>query len=438
MAAATAFTHPVIQDGLINKPATVCPVAQDGYTSDTFPWTHHPTCIDIVTPSRENESTGSDVHQTFCAYTNANYNNGRGISFVVSPEVAASVTMETFGMSIGGMEGQVGEEMGMWEVKYAGEKGKGLFAKKDIAGIFPGESLIVQTPVLFVAKQILEIPEMPRPQLVLKQAVDQLPEKTKEMVKKLDVNVDGTVEDIVTTNGIAVKWPWVDELPQLLAVIPEAARINHACRPNTLWRFDDYTLSFEVFALRDIKPGEEITRSYGFEKRARRRRVKSIEANFGFTCACPLCTADDDATMASNDRLSEIKALKSVLPTDPEDSPQLLGLLPKLIEHLEEEGLLTELPQYEEILAYTWSSFGIEDRAKYWAGRAQKHWAVVAGKESWEQRRCGELEANVRGHQTWMTWKGDPWEGVGEGHPWDEKEGDGHDHDHDHEHGHEH
>lgn len=38
-------------------------------------------------------------------------------------------------------------------------------------------------------------------------------------------------------------------------------RINHACRPNTLWRFDDYTLSFEVFALKDIKPGEEITRS---------------------------------------------------------------------------------------------------------------------------------------------------------------------------------
>ena len=217
---------PVIQDGLINKPSTVCPVAQDGYTSDTFPWTHNPTCVDIRLPSEGNENIGSGAHKTFCAYTNVDYNNGRGISFVVSPEVAASVTMETFGMSIGGMEGQVGEEMGMWEVKYAGEKGKGLFAKKDIAGIFPGESLIVQTPVLFVAKQILEIPDMPRPQLVLKQAVDQLPTKTREMVRKLDVNVDGTVEDIVTTNGIAVKWPWVDELPQLLAVIPEAA-VSH-------------------------------------------------------------------------------------------------------------------------------------------------------------------------------------------------------------------
>jgi hypothetical protein len=177
--------------------------------------------VDVVTPNEGDEATGANGHQTFCAYTNADYNSGRGVSFVVTPEVAASVTMETFGMSIGGMEGVVGEEMGMWEVKYAGEKGKGLFAKKDIAGIFPGESLIVQTPVLFVARQLPETEE--RPQHVLKQAVEQLPTKTREMVKKLDVNVDGTVEDIVLTNGIRVKWPWVDEVPELLAVIPEAA-----------------------------------------------------------------------------------------------------------------------------------------------------------------------------------------------------------------------
>ncbi|RYO36402.1 hypothetical protein AA0111_g3072 [Alternaria arborescens] len=381
-------------------------------------------------PNEGNEAVGAKGPQTFCTYTNADYNNGRGVSLVVTPEVAASVTMETFGMSIGGMEGVVGENMGMWEVKYAGEKGKGLFAKKDIAGIFPGESLIVQTPVLFVARPLAETKD--RPQHVLKQAVEQLPAETREMVKALDVNIDGSVEDIVLTNGIGVKWPWVDELPELLAVIPEAARINHACRPNTLWRFDDYTLSFEVFALRDIKPGEEITRSYGYEKRPRRRRVKTLMANFGFQCACPLCTADDDGVMESNDRLSEIKALKSVLPTDEKDSPQLLGLLPKLIEQLEQEELFAELPQYEEILAYTWSSFGIEDRARYWAERAQKHWAVVAGKESWEQRRCGELAENVRGHSTWMTWEGDPWEGVGQGHPWDEKEGEGHEHGHEH------
>jgi hypothetical protein len=56
-------------------------------------------------PNEGNEAVGAKGPQTFCTYTNADYNNGRGVSLVVTPEVAASVTMETFGMSIGGMEG---------------------------------------------------------------------------------------------------------------------------------------------------------------------------------------------------------------------------------------------------------------------------------------------------------------------------------------------
>jgi hypothetical protein len=160
--------------------------------------------------------------------------------------------------------------------------------------------------------------------------------------------------------------------------------------------------------------------------------MRSIEANHNFKCLCSLCTANETELEASNDRLSEIKALKSVLPTDPKDSPQLLGLLPNLIKLYDEEDLHTETPMYEEILAYTWSSFGIAHRAKYWAGRAKRHWAVLMGKESWEAKRCGDLEDDVKTHATWMTWEGDPWEGVGEGHPWDEK--DGHDHDHEHNH----
>ena len=147
----------------------------------------------------------------------------------------------------------------------------------------------------------------------------------------------------------------------------------------------------------------------GYEMRPHHRRVKSLEANFGFTCACPLCTANDTAIMESNDHLSEIKALKSVLPTDVKETPELLRLLTSLVALLKEEGLVAQLPMYEEMMAYTWSSFGKEDRAKYWAGEAQKHWAIVAGRESWEQRRCGDLERNVTAHETWMSWDGEAW-----------------------------
>ena len=210
-----------VQDGLINAAPTTCPVAQDGYTSNTFPWTHNPTCVNAVLPNADVEGLG--IHQTFCAYTNANYNNGRGISFVVTPEVAASITSETFGMGVGGLEGQVGGEMGMWEVKETKEKGKGLFARRDVAAIFAGESLIIKTPVLFVSKRLLDTPSTSRRQLVLHKAVEQLPEATRKMVENLVVSRDGGVKEIILTNGITVKWPWADEVPELLAVTPEAA-----------------------------------------------------------------------------------------------------------------------------------------------------------------------------------------------------------------------
>jgi hypothetical protein len=212
---------PAVQDGLINKSPSTCPVAQDGYTYNTFPWTHNPTCANVVLPA---EGEGMGVHQTFCAYTNVNYNNGRGISFVVSPEVAASVTFETFGMAVGGLEDQIGEEMGMWEVKDTKDRGKGLFAKKDVAAIFAGESLIIKSPVLFISKQLLETPSTTRRELVLSRAVTQLPTKTKEMVESLAKSWGGSAAfDIVKTNGVEVQWPWVDEVPQLLAITPEVS-----------------------------------------------------------------------------------------------------------------------------------------------------------------------------------------------------------------------
>jgi hypothetical protein len=212
---------PAVQDGLINRSPSTCPVAQDGYTYNTFPWTHNPTCANVVLPA---EGEGMGVHQTFCAYTNVNYNNGRGISFIVSPEVAASVTFETFGMAVGGLEGQIGEEMGMWEVKDTNDRGKGLFGRKDVAAIFAGESLIIKSPVLFVSKQLLETPSTTRRELVLSRAVTQLPAKTQKMVENLAKSWGGSAAlDIVKTNGIEVQWPWVDEVPQLLAITPEVA-----------------------------------------------------------------------------------------------------------------------------------------------------------------------------------------------------------------------
>lgn len=213
---------PIVQDGLLHAAPSVCPVAQDGYAYNTFPWTHTPTCVNVVLTNEEEQGPG--VTQTFCAYTNANYNNGRGVSFVVTPEVAASLTYETYGMAVGGAGGEIGEEMGMWEVKSTPDRGKALFSKRDIAAIFAGESLIIKTPVLFVTKELLATPSTTQMDLMLTRAVEQLPAKTKKTVRSLSKTWAGTEAfSLMKTNGFEIKWPWVDDVPQLLAVTPEVA-----------------------------------------------------------------------------------------------------------------------------------------------------------------------------------------------------------------------
>ena len=91
--------------------------------------------------------------------------------------------------------------------------------------------------------------------------------------------------------------------------------------------------------------------------------------------------------------------------------------------------MLSEMPVYQEMLAYAWSAVGDEGRARAWGKRAVEGWGIVAGRESVEMERVKGLVEDVRGHWTWERWEGDIWEGVGNGHPWDEHD-DGDEHHH--------
>ena len=70
---------------------------------------------------------------------------------------------------------------------------------------------------------------------------------------------------------------------------------------------------------------------------------------------------------------------------------------------------------------------GIESRAKEWAARARKGWENIAGKESWEAKRTGELERDVKNHPTFATWDKDPWDDSA----WENDEHHDHEHEHD-------
>jgi len=81
------------------------------------------------------------------------------------------------------------------------------------------------------------------------------------------------------------------------SLFPTVARLNHACVPSTQGNFNATLGQFTIHALRDIPVDEEITISYLHDEMAlREARQRSLEAGYGFVCACSICAAGGHET----------------------------------------------------------------------------------------------------------------------------------------------
>merc|ERR1711920_136405 len=68
------------------------------------------------------------------------------------------------------------------------------------------------------------------------------------------------------------------------------ALFNHSCVPNADWRLDDDG-SVCVYALRNVRAGEELCLSYIDGALEYTERRAKLEEAFFFTCDCSACTA---------------------------------------------------------------------------------------------------------------------------------------------------
>lgn len=74
------------------------------------------------------------------------------------------------------------------------------------------------------------------------------------------------------------------------AIFASVARLNHSCVPNSQGNFHEVLGSFNVHATRDILADEELTISYLPEHGAVQAvRQKSLADGYGFPCDCPAC-----------------------------------------------------------------------------------------------------------------------------------------------------
>ncbi|KAL1888631.1 hypothetical protein Sste5346_009423 [Sporothrix stenoceras] len=181
-------------------------------------------------------------------------------------------------------------------------------------------------------------------------------------------------ENVLSTNSFAAT---VDGI-SYMALFPEIARINHACNPTALTRFNDKDLTQQVIAFRDIKPGEEITISYTDFGLTHDARQETLKRRWGFECTCDLCSGGPDATAASDARRQRVTALRA-----------------EVVAHLQKGAFDTAIAAYEgELLRLVRTEHLAEHMGEHFEVLARLH--LAAGNRtaavSYAQQALAELE----------------------------------------------
>ncbi|KAB5583569.1 hypothetical protein GE09DRAFT_1212148 [Coniochaeta sp. 2T2.1] len=314
------------------------------------PWTHQPYCA------------SSD----YCTYT-----IGPGISFISTPEVAAS-SLDILQSSFNTPPKPSTTNSSLYHITDIPNKGKGVVATRPI----PRGSVFMTDHASIIAA--VEFPEkMPRFQghMLLGKAVSQLPDPQRvlSLARSSAATDRHPIEDIMRTNAFSITLadrPW-------MGLFPGISRINHACKPNAHTRFSQGGLSMSAVALRDIEPGEEATISYAEFGTTYGQRQHALLHTWGFRCTCELCTSSSEVLVASDKRRGRIGEIRE----------EIVGLVreARFGRAIEMSQEMIELVLREELVAHLGEHYEVLTRL-YYAVRDRE------GTERYARLTIGELE----------------------------------------------
>ncbi|KAF2108688.1 hypothetical protein BDV96DRAFT_504215 [Lophiotrema nucula] len=295
-------------------------------------------------------------------------------------------------------------------------KGLGVFARHSLD---PGEIILREAPVLTITPP--SVPKgSPYPLADIGRLVAaeyaRLSEKDKHDVLALSLHADpeewsedvDVLAFIFRTNAY--------NTGTSIGLFPKIARINHSCRPNAAYYWNEILGKRVITATRRIDAGEEIFVSFISLLASREERQRKL-SRYGFTCTCEACThAGKQREVSDQQRLDIGKAFLAfstqfnlTIPTHPSSlrkARKNAAASLKLAEMVQEEGLADYYASACKIVAISHARVRDWERASVWANkgfelRVREDERSAATMEMWEltRRFVESWEGELKGMQ---------------------------------------
>ncbi|CAK9082526.1 unnamed protein product [Durusdinium trenchii] len=259
--------------------------------------------------------------------------------------------------------------------------------------------LLLVSIFLFVAFNSVGLVPLPlaaavalgRPEEVPEEVKDQwnqLSQEQKDQLKGLsDASTEKSMMGILRTNGFS---RGASKSSSSLLLCPVLARFNHSCSPNCQQSWDEQSGTEKLYAMTTIQKGEELCITYCDLREPREVRRETLQAKYGFRCACVACDVASAVAEASDARRGEAARLQEMLPSA--DAAEGVQIAKRILQLLDEEGIadltLRGLACSEAVRHC--QRLGDLQRAQSWAKQAYIFYSQARGPESQIARRAKE------------------------------------------------
>ncbi|KAH9821582.1 hypothetical protein DFH28DRAFT_1078899 [Melampsora americana] len=236
--------------------------------------------------------------------------------------------------------------------------------------------------------------------VILKDMVDHLPIKGREIFARQHGVGNTELEWVASAFDRNVFSASQDDEEQGgFAFVPEPAYFNHACRPNVAFYFDDVTLQIEMYAVRDIAPGEELFSSYFQIDFSWEVRQATLQHHYGFKCGCSQCSLPPWGARVSDDRLLKIKELTGKLTNwNRTKTPATTAMADYVIELYKMEHMHASMDSAYSYASLTYNSFGESDKASMYATLAISYGMYIHGPDWPSYQAHALLESSPKSH----------------------------------------